>query len=428
MTQSDDAALLASAAELDARWPFAHRRGRFHIPRHEGADAVYLCGNSLGLQPVAAEDAVRIELDAWSRLGVDGHFDAPSPWFSYHETVAPGLARLVGASPGEVVAMGSLSANLHLLLVSFYRPTAQRYRIVIEAGAFPSDQYIVASQARFHGFDPADAIVRVEPAPGTDLIDEGDVERTLEELGDTVALVLFGGVHFRTGQAFDLGRIAAAARARGIAVGFDLAHAVGNVPLALHDIGADFAAWCSYKYLNAGPGGVAGIFVHERHAMRPDLPRFAGWWGHDPATRFAMGDDFVPQAGAAGWQLSNAPVLPLALLRASLAEFDAVGLPALRERSLALTGWLADALTRTLGARAHLVTPADPQRRGCQLSIRVPDDARAVQVALQARGVIVDFRTPDIVRVAPAPLYNTALDAARFVLALRDVLDARGTR
>ncbi len=240
--------------------------------------------------------------------------------------------------------------------------------------------------------------------------------------------MLFGGVHFRTGQAFDLGRIAAAARARGIAVGFDLAHAVGNVPLALHDIGADFAAWCSYKYLNAGPGGVAGIFVHERHAMRPDLPRFAGWWGHDPATRFAMGDDFVPQAGAAGWQLSNAPVLPLALLRASLAEFDAVGLPALRERSLALTGWLADALTRTLGARAHLVTPADPQRRGCQLSIRVPDDARAVQVALQARGVIVDFRTPDIVRVAPAPLYNTALDAARFVLALRDVLDARGTR
>lgn len=400
-------------------------RDAFHIPLAPGGgDAIYLCGNSLGLQPMATRAAVATELDDWAQLAVEGHFQGTNPWYSYHEPLQPALARVVGALPSEVVAMNALTVNLHLLLLSFYRPTARRWRIVVAAGAFPSDQYALASQAQLHGLLPADTVVAVGPRPGANIVEEEDIEATLERYGDEVALVLISGVHYFTGQAFDLERITRRAHEVGAIAGFDLAHAAGNLAVQLHDWDVDFAVWCSYKYLNAGPGSVGCAFVHERHGDRPDLHRLAGWWGNDPATRFEMPDTFVPQRGAAGWQLSNAPVLTMAPLLASLAIFDEATMPALRERSIALTTRLLDQLDAVAGDRLELLTPRDPKRRGCQLSLRFPGRGRAIQKALLAQGVVSDYRDPDVIRIAPAPLYNTAADCERFAQTIAAVLDA----
>lgn len=418
---------LEAARALDAADPLSALRDRFHFPDGpqgaDGPDPVYFCGNSLGLQPRAVREHILYELDQWARLGVEGHFDGPRPWYSYHEPLAAPMAAVVGAKPQEVVVMNSLTVNLHLLLISFYRPTSSRHRIVIEASAFPSDRYAVASQARLHGFDPDEAIVELHPREGEATLRTEDVEAYLEREGDKVALVMFGGVNYYTGQAFDMARITAASHRIGACVGFDLAHAAGNLALQLHDWDVDFAAWCSYKYLNAGPGGVGAAFVHERHAHNDSLPRLAGWWGNDPKTRFEMSADFVPKPGADGWQLSNAPILLMASLSASLSIFEEVGMSALRARSERLTGALLGLIDRLPGERIALITPRDAASRGCQLSLRTLFDGRALFAELQRQGVICDFREPDVIRVAPVPLYNTYEDLWRFTAILRGVLE-----
>lgn len=417
------AQIAEEAATLDADNVGALAREHFHIPTHNGRETAYFTGNSLGLQPRNTAAEIASEMNAWAALGVDGHFSGDRPWFHCHEAVSASLGRVVGASALETIAMGGLSNNLHLALVSFYRPTRERYRIVIESGAFPSDQYVVASHVAALGLDPADAVVEIQPSTPGGIVSEDDIEAYFAEHGHTVACTLFGGILFRTGQALDIERITQIVHKAGALAGFDLAHAVGNIPLHLHDWGVDFAAWCTYKYLNSGPGGIAGFFVHERHAHTPELPRHAGWWGHDAATRFEMGPKFVPEPGAAGWQLSNAPVLLMAALRASLVHFDRFSMQTLRVRSIELTGFVERSLDRVFDDRIEIVTPRDPARRGCQLSIRIPGSARAMQAALQEHGVITDFRPPDIIRVAPVPLYNSYGDIARFVEALDRVLD-----
>lgn len=408
------------AEALDANDPLAPFRERFHIPRHGEGEQAYFCGNSLGLQPRAVRDALVQELDDWAAFGVEAHFHGKHPWMPYHNEVREDLARLAGALPAEVVAMNSLTVNLHLLMVSFYRPTAERPAILMEAGAFPSDQYAVASQVRFHGFDPARDVIEVQPDEPNGTISMAALEAALAEHGHRVALVLWPGVQYRTGQAFDLAEVTRLARAKGCIVGFDLAHAAGNLPLALHDSGADFAAWCSYKYLNSGPGAVSGAFVHERHA-RTDRPRFAGWWGHDQASRFKMGPDFQPTPGADGWQLSNPPILALAPLRVSLGLFTEAGMPALREKSEKLTAYLEALVQARLPNVLEIVTPADPARRGCQLSLRVRggrDQGRALFEFLVAQGIVGDWREPDVIRISPVPLYNRFGDIARFIAAV----------
>ncbi len=400
----------------DAADPLRAFRAEFLIPPHEKGESAYFCGNSLGLQPRSVRDAVNAELDYWGELGVEGHFKGRLPWMDYHEFVRDDLASVVGAQPGEVVAMNTLGVNLHLMMVSFYRPTAERPAILIEAGAFPTDRYAVESQIRFHGFDPASALIELEADEANGSISLAAIERALDEHGSRIALVMLPGVQYRNGQAFDLKAIADLGHKHGCMVGFDLAHAVGNLPLQLHDSGADFAIWCSYKYLNAGPGAVGGAFVHERHA-RAALPRFAGWWGHDKLTRFAMGPQFHPTPGADGWQLSNPPILALVPLRVSLELFRKAGMHALRERSLQLTGYLEWLVQTQLGHALEVVTPADPARRGAQLSIRVRagrEHGRALFDHLMSHGVIGDWREPDVIRISPAPLYNNRADCLRF--------------
>lgn len=386
------------------------RRSEFLIP--EGS--AYFCGNSLGLQPKAARAAVEAELEDWARLGVKAHFEGRDPWFSYHEQFRDSGARLVGAKPGEVVMMNSLSVNLHLMMTTFFRPEGERTKILIDEPAFPSDGYAVRSQLRLHGLDPAEHLIRFDPAAG-------DLFELLEEEGESIALVLMNGVNFFTGEWFDMKKVTAAARAQGCRVGWDLAHAAGNVPMELHAWDVDFACWCSYKYLNAGPGAVGGCFVHERHGADAALLRLAGWWGNDPQTRFRMQlePEFVPRAGADGWQLSNPPILALAPLKASLALFDEVGMDALRARSLELTGKLEKAVEDAAGERIEILTPRDPARRGAQLSLRVKGGADALFRALDAEGVVCDQRKPDVLRVAPAPLYNDESDLERFAAALK---------
>ncbi|WP_376690727.1 kynureninase [Wenzhouxiangella sp. EGI_FJ10409] len=393
-------------------------RDRFRIPDGgRGEPGIYLCGNSLGAQPRDAADAVDRELERWARLGVAGHFDGPTAWTEYHELLNAPLARLCGAREREVVATGTLTANLHQMLISFYRPRGRRRRILIEKGSFPSDRYAVASQVHLHGLDPEHDVV--ELAPRRDgLLHEEDLEDYLERYGDDVALVLWPGVQYATGQVFDIARICRAAGKAGAAIGLDLAHAVGNVPLNLHEDGPDFAVWCSYKYLNAGPGAIAGLFVHERHA-RFDGPRLAGWWGQDVQTRFRMRPHFRPEAGAAGWQLSTLPILATAPLLASLQLFeDAGGINALRAASLELTGRLAHRLQERLASEVDIITPLEPHRRGCQLSLRLHAGeaaGRRLFERLEAHGVTCDWRAPDIIRAAPAPLYNNFEDVERFV-------------
>ena len=407
----------AHAFAQDAADPLRGLREEFLIPRHGGEDQAYFCGNSLGLQPKGARAMVEEVLDKWATQAVEGHFLDPAPWMPYHELVRESLAAVVGAQPSEVVAMNSLTANLHLMLVSFYRPTRERPAILMEAGAFPSDRYALESQVRFHGFDPASDLIEIEPDQEDGTISMQAIERAIATHGHRIAAIVWPGVQYRTGQAFDLREIARLGHAAGAIVGFDLAHAVGNLPVRLHDSGADFAVWCHYKYMNSGPGAVAGCFVHERHA-RSDRPRFAGWWGHRQDTRFRMGPEFSATPGADGWQLSNPPILGLAPLRASLDVFQRAGMPALRAKSEHLTGYLEALIRERLEGVLQIVTPADPAQRGCQLSLRVAggrERGRALFEFLAANGVIGDWREPDVIRISPAPLYNTHADVLRFV-------------
>ena len=414
------------AEQQDRADPLAKMRDAFRIPtRTDGTEHVYFCGHSLGLQPKAVGQVVQEELDSWAQRAVDGHFESSRPWLNYHERFAPSLARLVGAQPLEVVAMNTLTVNLHLMLATFYRPTHERPKILIEKHAFSSDRYAVASQVRLHGFDPGTAMLEIAPRAGEEAVRTEDVLALIEREGAQIATVMLPGVQFLNGQRYDLHPIARQARRRGCRVGFDLAHAIGNVPLQLHDSGADFAVWCHYKYLNAGPGAVGGCFVHERHARDFDLVRLAGWWGHDKTSRFAMPHEFRPLPGAEGWQISNLPILAAAPLLASLPLFDAAGLPALRAKSLQLTGYLETLLRTQLAEAVTILTPADPEARGCQLSLRLQRssaDARKVFAALAAAGFTGDWREPDVIRVAPIPLYNTFAEVWDFVAMLARLL------
>jgi kynureninase len=410
------------ARSLDAADPLRAWRERFVLPQDEqGRELVYLCGHSLGAQPTLATDYVEEVMRDWRTLGVDGHFAARHSWIRYHERAAPALANLVGAEPGEVVAMNTLTVNLHLMLVSFYRPAGGRTALLIERPAFPSDRYAAEAQVRFHGLDPARDLIEIEPRPGEDCLRTEDVIATLEREGSRIATVLLPGVQYLTGQVLDVPAITAAARRAGCTVGWDLAHAIGNVPVALHDTGADFAVWCHYKYVNGGPGAVGGAFVHARHARRTDLPRFAGWWGHDRATRFRMDPDFVAMPGAEGWQLSNPPILALAPVVAALAHFESVGLAALRAKSVSLTGYLEDLVDARLGGRVTVLTPRDREARGAALSLRLEcdrDRARAAFDGIRARGIVPDWREPGVIRAAPVPFYNGYEDAWCLVDAL----------
>lgn len=429
------------AAEHDARAmdqadTLAPLRAEFLIPpaaavrepgspsaAHDPAPCVYLTGNSLGCQPRAARAMVEQELDDWARLGVEGHLHGRDPWLPYHEQFRDPLARLVGGLEHEVVAMNSLTVNLHVLMSSFYRPTADRFKIMIEDAAFPSDSYAAASQASIHGLDPARALVRLRPRAGEATLRTQDIVEAIEREGNALAVVLLGAVNYLTGQWFDMPEITRAGRRAGAAVGWDLAHAVGNVPMRLHDIGADFAVWCSYKYLNAGPGAVAGAWAHERHCRDASLPQLAGWWGNDPATRFAMGPDFSPVPRADRWAMSNPPILSLAPLKASLALFDRATINALRHKSERLTAFM-DRLIGAWCPSVRRVTPAEADQRGCQLSLLVPGGRETMRSLLRA-GIVVDFREPDVIRAAPAPLYNSFHDVWRFASTLRDVLGGR---
>lgn len=416
----------AFAARQDELDPLARFRREFIFPESKGKrESVYLCGNSLGLQPVKTREYINEELDDWAKCGVEGHFTARHPWVPYHENVTEASARLVGARPSEVVMMNGLTVNLHLMMVSFYRPTKTRYKILIEGGSFPSDHYAVDSQAAFHGFDPKDAVVELWPRAGQTTLATEDIIETIGKLGDSLALVLLGNVNYLTGQAFASKELAAAAHDVGACFGLNLAHGAGNLYLQLHDWQVDFAVWCSYKYLNSGPGSIAGCFVHERHVSAADLPRFAGWWGHDKQSRFQMGPEFQPIPTAEGWQLSNPPIFQLAALRASIELFDAATMQALRGKSIKLTGFLEYLIKQLPGSPVSIITPSNPEERGCQLSLRVAGDPRKAHSALKQDGVICDFREPDVIRVAPAPLYNSFGDVWRFFEIVAESLSAK---
>jgi kynureninase len=405
--------LLQEAERLDAADPLREFRNEFHLPCNaDGKSLIYLCGHSLGLQPKRTAELIQEELADWQHLGVEGHFAGCRPWLSYHEPVSARLAALIGAHAQEVVAMNSLSVNLHLLLVSFFRPTRKRCKILIEESAFPSDRYVVTSQLRWHGFDPHDALLEVGPRDGETTIRQEDIEALLEREGANIALVLLPGVQYLTGQCFDIASIATAARKQGCVVGFDLAHAIGNVPLALHDSNIDFAVWCGYKYLNGGPGATGGAFVHARHAYEFSLPRFAGWWGHDKETRFAMPNTFVPLSGAEGWQISNPPILAMTPLLASLEIFERATMQRLRAKSRQLTQFFADGISRLQKPINNLTLDADT--RGNQLSLVLDTDtaiAKRLHEHLIAAGVVCDWREPNVLRVALTPLYNTYKEA-----------------
>lgn len=417
---------LDTARALDRDDPLARWREAFHIPpAPDGSDSLYFTGNSLGLQPRRVRKMLEQELDDWARLGVQGHVSARRPWMPYHENFTRLNGRLVGARPHEVVQMNSLTVNLHLMMVSFYRPTADRPAILIEKPAFPSDRHAAASQIRFHGFDPDTDLIEIGPREGEANIRHDDLMALIEREGHRIALVLLPGVQYYSGQVFDMPAITRAAREKGAMVGFDLAHAAGNIPLQLHDWGVDFAAWCTYKYLNGGPGAIAGCFVHERHAEDETLPRFAGWWGHDKSSRFLMGPEFHPIPGAEGWQLSNPPILAMTPVLASLQIFDEVGMEALRTKSLELGDTLLAWLDARLAEAVDIITPRDHAQRGCQLSLRLKQgDGRAVFERLEADGIICDWREPDVIRVAPVPLYNRFEDLYHFVSRLEAAIGA----
>ncbi len=418
---------LAFAQHLDQQDPLRHFRRRFYIPQHHRNDWIYFTGNSLGLQPKTVKEYVEQELDDWAHLGVEGHFEARNPWFSYHEIFPEQLSKIVGCLPHEVVVMNQLTVNLHLQMISFYRPTSKKYKIICEAKAFPSDQYALESQVRFHGYDPADAIIEIKPREGEHFIYTEDIINAIESNKNELALVMFGGVNYYSGQLVNMEAITKAAHAVGVIVGFDLAHAVGNVMLSLHEWDVDFACWCSYKYLNSGPGGVAGAYIHERHAGDTNLPRLAGWWGYKKATRFRMEKGFEPIPTAEGWQISNAPVLSMAAHKASLDIFDEAGMEALVEKSKLLTGYLfylIDDFNKDHQKHSiELITPRVETERGCQVSMLVPGDGRLVYDSLLKQGVMVDWREPNVIRAAPVPLYNTFEEVWQFGNILKKIVE-----
>jgi kynureninase len=406
------------ANRLDAEDRLGNFRQKFCLPlAKNGKPLIYFAGNSLGLMPKSAREAVEQELDDWARLGVDAHMEAKTAWYSYHEALREPMARIVGAKPLEVICMNSLTVNLHLMLATFYRPSKSRFKILMEDPAFPSDTYAIKTQIRHHGLHPKDALVLASPRKGEFIVRTEDIVDLIEKNRDSLAIVWIGGVNFFTGQLFDMPAITKAAQKHGILVGFDLAHAVGNVPLSMHNWNVDFAVWCSYKYLNAGPGAIGGAYLHERHATNTKLPRLAGWFGNDPNTRFKLHlePEFIPVASADAWQVSNPPIFSMAPLRASLSMFDeAGGMEALRDKSIKLTGYL-DFLISAAGSRRYsVITPRDPNARGCQLSILAHEHPKELFQELQSAGVKCDFREPNVIRVAPTPLYNTFHDVWSF--------------
>ena len=407
------------ALELDKNDPLLSYQEKFHFPLQEnGEKHIYLCGNSLGLQSKNTESFVIQELDDWKKLGVEGHFQARKPWLPYHEFLSESYSKIIGSKESEVVAMNTLSVNLHLMLVSFYRPDTLRNKIIIEGDAFPSDIYAVESHIRHHGLDPSESLIKLKPRGGEVTIRLEDIKSVIQQNADSVSLIMLGGVNYYTGQVFEMKEITEEAHKHNILVGFDLAHAVGNIPLSLHDWNVDFAVWCSYKYLNSGPGSVAGVFIHERHHSQ-DLERFAGWWGHDKESRFKMPDEFAPIKSAEGWQLSNPPILSLAAVRAALSIFDEVGMSSLVTKSKKLTSYLVFLLHQISTDRINIITP---EQRGCQISISVKNGNKDLFDEITKKGVIADWREPDVIRVAPVPLYNSFLDVYNFYKVLEDSL------
>ena len=414
---------LEFANNQDKNDPLATYRNQFHIPKDkQGKELIYMTGNSLGLQPKRTKDYINQELEDWANLGVEGHIDAKNPWLKYHEYLTESMAKIVGAKPIEVVIMNTLTANLHFMMVSFYKPTKTRYKIVIEADAFPSDKYAVESQLRHHGFDDKEGLILWKARKGEELANYEDLESIFKGHGDEIALVMIGGVNYYTGQFFDLKYITELGHKHGCMVGFDCAHGAGNVELNLHDSGADFAVWCTYKYLNSGPGSLAGCFVHERHAHNKNLNRFTGWWSHNKETRFRMRDEFDQLPGAEGWQLSNPPILSMAAIKASLDLFDEVGFKKLLEKSKKLTGYFEFLLNELNNKHIKIITPSNPKERGCQLSIQVKNADKSLHQKLTEAGVISDWREPDVIRCAPTPFYNSFQDVYHLVNKLKIIL------
>ena len=412
------------AKQEDQNDPLSQYRTQFHIPKDkQGNDWLYFTGNSLGLQPKATKDYINQELEDWANLGVEGHFEAKNPWMPYHEFLTESMAKIVGAKPIEVVIMNTLTTNLHLLMVSFYQPTKTKYKIIIESDAFPSDRYAVQTQLEFHGFDANEGVIEWKPRTGEELLNIEDLETILEEQGDQVALLLIGGVNYYTGQYLDLKKIATLGHAKGCKVGIDLAHGAGNIKPELHDSGVDFAAWCTYKYLNSGPGSLGGVFVHEKHAHNKDLKRFAGWWSHNKSTRFNMRQPLDVIPGAEGWQLSNPPILSMAAIKASLDMFNQVGMDAIRTKAEKLTGYFEFLINELNNAKIKIITPSNPNERGCQLSIQVKDADKNLHKKLTEAHIITDWREPDVIRCAPVPLYNTFEDVFRMVDKLKEILN-----
>ncbi len=415
---------LAFAKAQDRQDPLNRFREKFHIPKDaNGNDIVYLCGNSLGLQPKNTQKYIQEELDDWAKFGVEGHTEAKHPWMPYHEFLTNSMAKIVGAKPGEVVMMNTLTTNLHLLMVSFYRPTKTKYKILIESDAFPSDKYAVESQLDFHGFDPKGGLILWKPRKGEELCRFEDFEEIMKEQGDEIALILIGTTNYYTGQSFPVKKITELGHKHNCIVGFDLAHGAGNIQPNLHDNGPDFAVWCSYKYLNSGPGSLGGLFVHERHANNPELKRFTGWWGHNKKTRFNMRQEFDVLPGAEGWQLSNPPILSMAAIRASLDIFEEAGMDNIIAKQKKLTGYLEFLLNDLQNDRISIITPTNPDERGCQLSLAVKNAERSLHDKLTKAGVISDWREPDVIRVAPAPLYNSFEDVFLMVERLKKCLE-----
>lgn len=415
---------LEFAEQLDQNDELSSYRNRFHIPKDKlGNDLIYMTGNSLGLQPKSTKDYINQELEDWASLGVEGHTDAKNPWLPYHEYLTESMAKIVGAKPIEVVVMNTLTANLHLMMVSFYQPSKKRYKILIESDAFPSDKYAVESQLRHHGFDDKKGLVLWKPREGEELLNYEDLEFILEQQGESIALIMIGGVNYYTGQFFDLKRITELGHKYGCKVGFDCAHGAGNVELNLHDTGADFAVWCTYKYLNSGPGSLAGCFVHKRHAYNKNINRFTGWWSHNKATRFNMRHEFDVLPGAEGWQLSNPPILSMAAIKASLDIFNEVGIEKLIEKSKKLTGYFEFLLKQLGEDTIRIITPTNPDERGCQLSIQVKNADKTLHHNLTKAGVISDWREPDVIRCAPVPLYNSFQDVYNLVEKLKFILN-----
>ncbi|WP_347174069.1 kynureninase [Polaribacter uvawellassae] len=407
---------LAYAKQQDTEDKLSHLRDQFHIPKDKnGNDWLYFTGNSLGLQPKNTQKYIQQELDDWANYGVEGHFEAKKPWVKYHEFLTESMAEIVGAKPIEVVVMNTLTTNLHLLMVSFYQPTKTKYKIVIESDAFPSDRYAVQSQLQFHGFNSEEGLIEWKPRKGEDLLNIDDLETIVSEQGDEIALLLIGGVNYYTGQSLDLKRIAEIGHSKNCFVGIDLAHGAGNISPDLHNSGVDFAAWCTYKYLNAGPGSLGGLFVHEKHAHNKELPRFSGWWNHNKETRFNMRQPFDVMPGAEGWQLSNPPILSMAAIRSSLDLFDKVGMDALRQKSEKLTGYFEFLINEINSDDIKIITPSNPKERGCQLSIQVKNANKSLHKKLTKNNVITDWREPDVIRCAPVPMYNSFEDVYRMV-------------